>query len=106
MPNVNEIWCLLTSHGKLERDRGVEILKEICNSFNTDKTDVVNISEQSSNSIDQLLPDIVLSGIFEKLVQYPLSLDETPWETKLGILIGCQVFNILSSYNSRSCRNS
>ena len=87
MANASEIWCLLTSHGKLERDRGVEILKEICNSYNINADSPIKPPILPSNPpFDELL-----STTFEKLVQYPIYLNETPWETKIGILTGCQV---------------
>ena len=85
MSNADEIWCLLTSHGKLDRDRGAEKLTDLCNSLNV-CTEPHDISSEfkSSNEND-------LSDIFEKLSQYPISKKDTPWETKIGILIGCQV---------------
>ena len=91
MANASEIWCLLTSHGKLERDRGVDLLKEICNSYNAKPDTTIKSCILTSNPpFDELL-----RTTFEKLVQYPICLNETPWETKIGILTGCQVLYIL-----------
>ena len=87
MANASEIWCLLTNRGKLERDRGVEILKEVCNSYNLNTELPVKSDILTCNP----LSDELLSTTFEKLVQYRICLNETPWETKIGILTGCQV---------------
>ena len=91
MLNANEIWCLLISHGKLERDRGTEKLQEICKSFDTNDLQCFSISDKSCSASLNCKNEEILADIFQKLVQYPISIKETAWETKIGVLIGCQV---------------
>ena len=63
MLNANEIWCLLISHGKLERDRGTEKLQEICKSFDTNDLQCFKISDKSCSASlncknEEILADI------------------------------------------------
>ena len=88
MPTSNEIWDLLTSHGKLERDKGIDVLKEICEESHRKR---LNPDEEQSTTTVDPLPGDVIKDIFETLVQFPISSTECPWETKIGILMGCQV---------------
>ena len=83
MTTANEIWSLLTSHGKLERDKGLDVLKELCDKIHKKET------HQTSNPGP--FPDDIIRELFTTLVQYPITSKENPWETKIGILMGCQV---------------
>ena len=101
MLTSSEIWILLTSHGKLDRDKGVEKLREMCLMCNSE-----NISE---NKFDNKLtcPDgdciskenynLILNELLQKFTEYPLCQKETKWETRLGILLGCQVISFLET---------
>ena len=80
MLSSNEIWCLLTSHGKLDRDRGVEKLQQICDSYHSNTPE----RKEDTKQVSEAQCDEVLSDIFQKLVQYPMSRNETQWETKIG----------------------
>ena len=62
---VEELWSLLISHHKLDRDRGIEKVQQ----------------ETAINSS----PDI--QDLIQKLEGYSITQDD-PWETKLGILDG------------------
>ena len=90
MSNSNEIWELLTCHGKLDRDRGIEKLRQICDSFTSVPENGNNLKElcDSHNKAEY---DEILSDIFQKIMQFQIPHKETTWETKIGILQGCQV---------------
>ena len=83
MTTANEIWSLLTSHGKLERDKGLDVLKELCDKIHKKGTHQTSYPGPS--------PGDVIRELFMTLVQYPITSKENPWETKIGILMGCQV---------------
>ena len=97
MMNSQHIWHSLTSHQKLERDRGVETLQQMCDKATCNSTDnVVKTADQFGDSTDEKLLDSkessqVLKELFQKFVEYPISQKETPWETKIGILLGCRI---------------
>ena len=84
MTTANDIWNLLTSHGKLERDKGIDILKDLCDKEHRKD------NHQTSNDYS-LPPGDLIRELFVTLVQFPITAKENPWETKIGILMGCQV---------------
>ena len=65
--NSDEIWQLLVSHGKLDRDKGVTRVQE-------------EVSAQSPTVTD----------LVQKLEAFRIDSgqEKTPWETKLGVLLG------------------
>ena len=88
MATTNEIWGLLTNHGKLERDKGIDALKELCDKVHGEKS---NSSENQNSANSIVSPSDEIRQVFETLVQYQISANDVPWETKIGILMGCQV---------------
>ena len=63
----DEVWQLLVSHGKLDRDKGVARVQE-------------EVAAQSATVTD----------LIQKLEAFRIDngQEKTPWETKLGILLG------------------
>ena len=95
MLTCSEIWNLLTSHGKLDRDKGVEKLQEMCLTCNSEnisnnKFDD-NLRRADGDCISKENYSVVLNDLLQKFAEYPICQKETKWETRLGILLGCQV---------------
>ena len=97
MISSQQIWLLLTSHQKLERDRGVETLQQMCDKAEDNTTqNFLKTADQFGDSTDEELLDskkssTVLKDLFQKFVEYPIYQKEIAWETKIGILLGCRI---------------
>ena len=74
MATADAIWELLVSHGKLERDKGVARVQD----------EVSTAAGQSATA------SVVLTDLVQKLEAFRIDSgqEKTPWETKLGILLG------------------